>query len=368
MNLQDLAQIKAELLCYGVRLDSNAREKGIIKNSYLFDGGFVHAAHFLVGEIVVNTCVSEKFCEDSPYEITWEDDRALLSKNGAYLCDIEILPLPKWCLEKIDGHEIGDYLRPHSLSCISCCPKLKCTYFKDGQQCKFCSLESCSLDGNDLDLVLSASTVAKMIEKALEQNPNYEIAFSGGTCSGEDRSAVYFSQICELVTKGRKDKNRISVEIAPPEKDIYIERLFNSGASALIMNIEIANEDERKRICPGKATIPLSRYIDAFKKAIDVFGKGNVSSVLIAGLQPADEVIDFCKTLISIGVVPTIIPFKPLNNSLMSEHEITDSNELLQIARKVGKLLISKGLFARKQSGCTKCGGCSLETVFQLAY
>ena len=367
LKLLELAKIKAELLCYGVRLDTCAIKNGTIKNSYLFDGGFVHAAHFLIDEIVVNTCVTESFCNKSPYEIAWENNHSVLMKNGNYVCNIDILPLPEWCLEEIDGRKIGDYFRPHSPNCISCCPKLKCTYYTDNEQCKFCSLGIHS-DNGDLETKLPASVVSKMVKKALQNNPNYEIALSGGTCSSDDKSAVYFSEICNLITNYGTEKYDISVELAPPDNNTYIKQLFESGATAVIMNIEIANEELRREICPGKANIPLSRYFEAFEYAVSIFGRGNVSSVLIAGIQPAEDIINICKELIPMGVVPTIIPFKPLDNCMMNDRPIVNPDEVLHIAEKVNEILQSEKLYAREQSGCTKCGGCSLESVFQLAY
>ncbi|MCL2284344.1 MAG: hypothetical protein FWC26_13590 [Fibromonadales bacterium] len=363
----EIAKIKAELLCYGVRLDAIVEEKGKIKNSYLLDGGFVHAAHFLIDNIIVNTCVNEEFCKVSPYEIVWDNGRTILKKEDIFVCDIEILSLPDWCLNKIDDYIIGDYLRPHSPNCISCCPKLKCTYYTDNQQCKFCSLAFCA-NNNNLDTILPVSTVAEMVKTALRYNHNYEIALSGGTCSSEDKSAIYFSDICNLITNNGKDKHNISIELAPPDKDLYIELLLKAGASSLIMNIEVVDEKLRKKICPGKSNISLNRYFEAFEKAVSVFGRGNVSSVLIAGIQPADDIINICKKLIPMGVIPTIIPFKPLDSSQMSEHRPSDPEEVLSIAKNVNDILFVEDLSVSKQSGCTKCGGCSLESVFQLVH
>jgi radical SAM protein (TIGR04043 family) len=367
MRLSELAKIKAELLCFGVRLNSTAREKCAIQNSYLLDGGFVHAAHFLIDGVVVNTCVTEKFCQHSPYEISWENNISILKKDGDVVCQIEVLPLPKWCLQKIDGRVIGDYLRPHSPNCISCCPKLRCTYYADDAQCKFCSL-GIRADNGEFTSVLPVPTVVQMVKRALENNPGYEIALSGGTCSSDDKSAVYFSEICGLLTNNRKENYDISVELAPPDKDIYIEQLYEAGATALIMNIEIANQVLRKEICPGKSKILLSRYFEAMEKAVSIFGRGKVSSVLIAGIQPAEDIIGICKQLIPIGVIPTIIPFKPIDGCQMSTHSITNADEVLRIAGIVNESLRAEKLFACSQSGCTKCGGCSLESVFQLEY
>jgi radical SAM protein (TIGR04043 family) len=365
MDLTELARVKAELLCFGVQFDEGGKEDGVYRNSYLFDGAFVHAAHFLINGIVINTCVSEKFCKDSPYVIVWEDEKHILKKNGIHICPIDVLQLPEWSKKIIDGYRIGDYIRPHSPNCISGCPKLRCGYYHDKNQCKFCSLATYAENNNLID-VLPERLIVEMIKEALDFNPNYEIALSGGTCSTEDKSARYFANICRELTSNREKSFDISIELAPPDKDSYIEELYNAGATALIMNIEIANEDFRKKICPGKSGISLDRYFSAFKKGVALFGRGKISSVLIAGIQPVKNIIDICKRIIPMGVVPTIIPFKPLDNSLMNDEPTTNPEEVLDIAWQVNELLKNEGLFVQNQGGCTKCGGCSLESVFQL--
>ena len=362
MTLSDVIKIKADLLCHGVQLEDTAKEICTYKNSYILDGGFVHAAHFLIEGTIINTCVSESFCKKSPFVIRSLNDRFVLSKDNKYICEIEILPLPQWCTEKVDNYLIGDYFRPHSPNCISGCPKLRCSYYRNGNQCKFCSLESHLYTS---ETVLPEFIVMKMIERALLYNPNYEIALSGGTCSSEDHSAIYFSSICNLLTARKREKLDISIELAPPDKDNYIDMLYKSGATALIMNIEIVDENLRKTICPGKAIIPISRYFSAFEKAVSVFGRGNVSSVLIAGIQPAEDIIYISEKLIHMGVIPTIIPFKPLDNCLLFEAPTTNPEEVLFIAKQVNILLRNEKLHSYKQGGCTKCGGCSLESVFQ---
>ena len=368
MKLVDLIETKAELLCYGVQVDDKARRTRTFENSYLLDGGFVHAAHFMIEDTVINTCVVEDFCKKSPYKITWDNDKSILTKNDKFVCKIDVLPTPAWCDEKIGTMRIGDYIRPHSPECISCCPNLECSY-KGIDQCQFCSLNSYA-DNNKLASVLDVSTVAKMIKRAIDSTPGgYEIALSGGTCNTEDKSAVYFTNICHELTKNKITRRGISIELVPPDKDSYIEDLHRAGATAIIMNIEIANEEKRREICLGKSSISLTRYFDALKKAVDVFGRGNVSSVLIAGIQPEDDIKAICSKLIPMGVVPTIIPFKPLNDcsmSFMKGYKRADPKELVQIAKHVNQLLVEQNLYACRQEGCTKCGGCSLEIVTQI--
>lgn len=356
MNCEELIQLKAKLLCYGVKANKNTRMFMKEVNPYVLDKGFMHAAHFLIGNLVINTCISEKFCENSPFSIDVVDQRLELYEDKRYVTEIKVLPLPEWCNNYVDGYRIGDYLRPHSPNCVACWPYLICNYYSQGNQCKFCSMGS-----YHIQTILPEHIVGRMIEKSLRHNPHYEVALSGGTCNEPDHSINYFSKICQDARKYGAEY--ISVETAPPSDLSYISELSRSGATAIIMNLEIADNCLRKQLCPGKSLISELHYMHAYEEAIKSFGIGNVSCVLIAGIQEAEEIVKKASDLINIGVIPTIIPFKPLDGCILKEHKTVNPDELIIISSEIEKMLKKHNLFAVNQKGCTKCNGCSLETI-----
>lgn len=356
MTCYDLMLLKAKLLCYGIRANTNTKMYMKEANHYVLDKGFMHAAHFLIEDLVINTCITENFCQNSPFEIKPNGAHLELYENDVLVAPIEVLHLPDWCDEYVEGYRIGDYIRPHSPNCVACWPYLKCNYYAQGQQCKFCSM------GNyHIKTILPEHVVVQMIRKALEYNPEYEIALSGGTCDAPDHSISYFSSICKEAKKYNAEY--ISVETAPPSDLRYIDELKESGATAIIMNLEVADDTLRKQLCPGKATISQDHYFQAYARAVKAFGAGNVSCVLIAGIQKNEDIVRKAQELIEIGVIPTIIPFKPLDGCILRGYPTTNPDELIEVARKVDKLLNQQGLVADEQKGCTKCNGCSLETI-----
>lgn len=356
MTCLELMQLKAKLLCYGVKADKNVQMRMKEVNSYILDKGFMHAAHFLIGDVVINTCISEAFCKKSPYSVAMSGDGFGLYENEKYITKIEVLPLPQWCNEYVEGYRVGDYIRPHSNNCVACWPYLICNYYSQGKQCQFCSMGS-----YHIQTILPNDIVGRMIEKALNFKTQYEVALSGGTCHEPDHSIKYFASICEHARKNGAEY--ISVETAPPNELHYLRQLKDSGATAVIMNLEIADDNLRKQLCPGKSSISQLHYMHAYEEAVKRFGIGNVSCVLISGLQNADDIIQKSEELIDIGVIPTIIPLKPLDGCLLKNHPTADPNELIMISTEIEKKLSKYGLLATNQKGCTKCNGCSLETV-----
>ena len=153
----------------------------------------------------------------------------------------------------------------------------------------------------------------------------------------------------------------ISVECAPPENSSYLLRLKNAGATAVVMNIEIYDEELRKKICPGKGIISNQRYFDSLRQAVKIFKEGNVSSVLIVGLQPKHDIIIASEKLVEIGVIPTLIPFKPLDGTPMESLPLPDCEDYIEVSREVAIMLKKRHLEIDRTSGCAACGACSLE-------
>ncbi|MFX8351104.1 radical SAM protein, partial [Acinetobacter baumannii] len=76
------------------------------------------------------------------------------------------------------------------------------------------------------------------------------------------------------------------------------------------MHLEVVGEDIRRRIMPGKAMVPVARYFEAFEAAVPVFGRGQVSTYILAGLgDTAEELLAVSRRLVEIGVYPFIVPF-----------------------------------------------------------
>lgn len=352
--------VKAELLCFGLSMTENHKKIARKHNPFIDEKGLIHAIHILYKGLTINVCVAEKFCQMSPYAVDYDvkNNTWILLKNGIELGDFDFLEMPSWINKLIDRIEVGSILRPHSEKCLSLWPSTECVYIRDGKGCLFCGLNS---ENNSNGKVFSQKTVVSAIAKALEFNPNYEINLSGGTCQSPESSIQYLSDLCRKINMLKRDAI-ISVECAPPKDNDLLNDLFESGASAIIMNIEVFDDELRKKICPGKSVIPIERYLSSLEYATKIFGKGNVSSVLIMGIQPKEDIKSACEELIKRGVIPTIMPFKPLDDTSLSEHKVPDPAEYIELSKHVANLLNKYKLIINPCSGCTSCGGCSLET------
>lgn len=348
--------VKAELLCYGLKLTEDQFVRAMKYNPYIKEKGFIHAVHIKYQNTLINVCVAEKYCQRSPYEVSVKKDGDWhLLKDGIDIGRFEFLHMPQWVSEIVDGHEVGELVRPHADKCLSLWPSTSCHYVQKNLGCKFCCLtdfhEAC---------IWSIENVVKCLELALKENPNYEVNLSGGTCENPDTAIDYLSGVCQAVKRKFKDV-RISVECAPPTDVKKLDQLYQSGATALAMNLEIYDDSIRMEICPGKSSISREYYFEVLKEAVSLFGKGNVASVLIVGLQPKEDIVTAYRKMVDVGVVPTLIPFKPLDGTQMENHKLTDVNEYISLSKELALYMKQKSLRIQCNNGCASCGACSLE-------
>ncbi|MCH5157383.1 MAG: radical SAM protein [Clostridiales bacterium] len=351
MDCNKLAQLKAGLLCYGVNVDKEVGAELLKSRPYFYDKGFVHAVNANIMGSNVCVSVAELFSGSSPYH--------LVTKDGKFYINYENESVPITLFDDLPKTNtvIDDLARPHSNHVISLWPSLVCCYDRPGKKCKFCSIKP-----TDEQTVVPAKEVVEGLRALFEKTQKYSINLGGGTHVNPDRMVEYLIDIIKGVRTFTNTP--ISVELAPPSNLDLIAALKEAGASSLIMNLEVANPARRREICPGKSSITYEHYYAAYNKAVEIFGRGKVSCVLIAGIQPKEEIVAECAKLTDIGVIPTIIPFKAMDDCEFHDKPNCNHLELLWISSQVGALLRSKGLSPQMQEGCTKCGGCSLETNY----
>ncbi len=345
---KDIISLKADLLCLGARVERQTA--GMLEAEYphFFERGFVHAVNIRTGDTNINISVAEEFSSESPYLIVKRGEEYRIIGNGwdEPIRFYENLPHT--------GTVLDDLARLHSPTCINIWPSTVCCFDTPELKCRFCSLKA------DAERPIDTGEMSDALKLLLAKIPdNYNLNFSGGTYRDPDWMVRYW---IDLTRKIRAfSQVSITIEFAPPADLSLLQKLKEAGATVAIMNLEVADPERRKVICPGKSRISYEHYHAAFREAVRVFGWGMVSSVLIGGIQPKEEIIKECTAMASEGVFPTVMPFRPMDDCEYNGLERCRPEELLEIGDCLGGLLHKYCLDFRKQPGCTECGGCSLE-------
>lgn len=144
--------------------------------------------------------------------------------------------------------------------------------------------------------------------------PAKHVLLGGGTPNMKDMGAVLAAELCKAIKK--RFNLSCYVMISAPSKNEYIDLLWKAGVDELGMNLEFYSDDARQKYIPGKEKyIGKSRYYDALEHAVSRFGPINTRSILVTGLENPEHTISGVESLASIGVMPILSPFRPLNNT-----------------------------------------------------
>ncbi len=345
---KDLIQLKAELLCLGAKVEKEAAELLAAEYPRFFDKGYVHAVNFRLGDANINVSVSEAFAAGSPYQIVNREGTYRLV-GGGWDEPIRFYPnLPR------TGTVVDDLAQLHSPTCVNIWPSTNCCYDTPELKCRFCSLQP------EAEKPVDTEELSRGLKLLLAQaSGELALNFSGGTYGDPDSMVRYWIDLARKI-RAFSDVS-ITVEFAPPSDLRLLGEMKEAGINVAIMNLEVADPELRKRICPGKSRISYEHYHEAFREAVKVFGWGMVSSVLIGGIQPKEDIMRECEVIAAEGVFPTVMPFRPMDDCVYHGLERCRPEDLLEMGEHLGGLLLKYGLDFRKQPGCTECGGCSLE-------
>lgn len=120
-----------------------------------------------------------------------------------------------------------------------------------------------------------------------------------------DFETKVFARIAERIVPIIKDiaEEGLVVVMSPPRNKNLIDDLKKAGAEKVVFNLEAVTEKGFQKYCPGKADLGYYFFIDRLKYAIDVFGKGNVWTNLVFGLENIEDTLEKCSELIKEGIV-----------------------------------------------------------------
>ena len=90
--------------------------------------------------------------------------------------------------------------------------------------------------------------------------------------------------------------------------------------------------DLREEIMPMKGKNPIERYIRVWQECVDVFGKNEVYTMIIAGLGETDEnILRGVELAANLGVVASIVPHTPMRKAVYSDMEPPSVERMLYL-------------------------------------
>jgi hypothetical protein len=307
--------VKISLLNQGVRLTDRAlKVAGQIKNA-VFDAMDIK----IFDGLRVNCPKDNKWIGMSPWEIDVDNVGSLLLRyQQTSICSVQI--------DKVDTFAERETSRgvPFTSASFFATDRLRlhhgpsCKFQQSGKGCLFCDMPINSIQ-------FSIKDIYEIIDFYLEHAVGLRHFLIGGGSHDDEINTI--SMLARYI-RSKSDK-RIYAMCLPIEDDTEFSALLDAGVNEIAFNIEIFDPLIAHSIMPGKGAIPRDIYFRALKMATKYWGKdGNVRSLVIAGLEPEESLLNGIKQLCEIGVMPIVSVFRPLRRTAM-ESVIPPSNTWL---------------------------------------
>lgn len=302
----------------------------------------------------------------SPYSAQIDGAAATLERDNQVIGSITFPQPPQFYrLSTTDGIPYWKIALLHSHNVLATTVLQTCMRYRDTSTvCQFCAIEK-SLEAGRTIARKTPEQLAEVAEAAVRLDGVQHMVMTTGTPHSRDRGAAYLTE-CAAAVKARVNLP-IQAQCEPPDEFHWFERMRAAGIDSLGMHLEAVDPAVRARIMPGKAEVPVSYYLDAFAAAVKVFGWGQVSTYLLAGLGDSFETLtEMTDRLIGLGVYPFVVPFVPISHTPLAHHPVPDSQFMNRLYKTVGAQLKQAGMTsAQIKAGCAKCGACSALSQFE---
>ena len=305
---------------------------------------------------------------DSPYVVEAPDaeGRARILKEGAVLAHVEFPARAKFLdLSTADGIPYGHIAQLHAKDVLATTVLQTCIRYESRKKtCKFCAIGQSLAAGRTIAHKTPAQ-LAEVARAAVQLDGVKHMVMTTGTPAGKDRGAKVLADSAEAI--------RAAVDLPlqgqcePPEDDAWHRRMKDAGIDSLGMHLEVVTPELRAAIMPGKAQVPLGKYFDSFAAAVEVFGWGQVSTYILAGLGDTEEaILAMCEKLTAIGVYPFVVPFVPVSGTPMESHPAPTSSFMHGVLVPLAQMILDAGMRADSiKAGCGRCGACSALSAFE---
>lgn len=304
----------------------------------------------------------------SPFETSRSNssESVALKRDGYSVATISFAPQPKFLdLKTADGVPYGHIAQLHGRDVLATTVLQTCVrYGRRETSCQFCSIGESLSAGRTINRK-TPDQLAEVAKAAVELDGVKHMVMTTGTPNFTDRGAEILCESAAAV-KAAVDLP-IQAQCEPPDDPAWFQRLKDAGVDSLGMHLEAVTPEVRERIMPGKASVSIEEYMTAFVDAVKVFGWGQVSTYILAGLGDTREaILEMCERLVAVGVYPFVVPFAPNSGTPLENHPAPDASFMRSLLNPLGHMLVEHGLqSANIKAGCGRCGACSSLAAFE---
>ncbi|MFW7267206.1 MSMEG_0568 family radical SAM protein [Gluconacetobacter sp. Hr-1-5] len=326
-----------------------------------------HKAITIAGQTVMVPVYTAE-ARRSPFQasVPGDDGTSMLERDGQALGPIRFPAPPRFYgLETADGIPYWKIALLHGRDTLATTVHQTCIRYADRRtSCQFCAIGQ-SLEAGRTIAYKTPAQLAEVAKAAVELDHVRDMVLTTGTPNIVDRGAAVLAESARAI-RAAVDLP-LQVQCEPPRDHAWFGRLREAGADSLGMHLEAATQAVRDRIMPGKATVSVDRYLEAFASAVPVFGRGQVNTYLLAGLgDTAEEILALAERLIALGVYPFVVPFVPISGTPLENHAPPSSDFMKSVLAPLGGMLRAANMKSTDiRAGCGRCGACSSLSAYE---
>lgn len=316
---------KFNLLSYGLTLTDSARsqiqKQNNIKLPQQVRSGASNGLDIVLphGQWVNVPIYNNDTYHQPTFLLDWQEEYVLYTEQDpSNTIPILIAPKPKYydlhTSSNTPMHLVGQMFTDR----IGFGLRNSCYFWKKERRCSFCTIGF--KDQEEVPIKHTQDIIETL--KAALKDPIYSpkhILISGGTFPNDGWTTKPFAEIAREIRKFTQLP--LYLMAVPPTDLSELETLREVGYTEIALNIEIFSKEYAKKIIPGKHhEIGLERYLQAIAAARQYWGRAEVRSLLVAGLEPPESTLEGVEQILDAGGTPILSAFRPLNGSRLVHH------------------------------------------------
>ena len=278
-----------------------------------------------------------------PYHVDYRDGRLVLVDQDQIIAEVEYWPKPEFYNHVTSSGVPMNFVaigRPQRL-CIS--PASYCHFWKNDKGCRYCDIvPQFAQQKKEIGFYskINPHDVSETVRQALKEPGRFtSICLTAGsnTQGAEpfDAEVDFYIELLQAIGENFKTPRFPSQLIATAFTEKQLIRLYeNTGLMSYTADLEVLDEDLFNWICPGKAEwVGYREWKNRLKQAVAIFGRGNVNTGLVAGVElvppygytdydaALNHVLEEAEELAEIGVSTVYVVWVPRPGSYFRDHQ-----------------------------------------------
>ncbi|HLH70861.1 MAG TPA: MSMEG_0568 family radical SAM protein [Candidatus Dormibacteraeota bacterium] len=303
----------------------------------------------------------------SPFTLRRDDKGWALYRGQERLGTAVVPPRPRYYdLTTADGVPYWKIALLH-LDSLASTVIQTCAYWGTADQCRFCGIQL-TLEAGQTIAVKRPEQLAEVARAAKELDGAVDVTLTTGSTRGRDRGALYVGRCARAVKEATGLP--VQAQFEPPEDLGVLTTVKELGVDSVGIHVETFDPAVLARVAPAKARTGIEGYFRAWERAVEVFGRGQVSTYVILGMgEDPGLTLEGCRRAIDLGVYPFVVPLRPVPGSLMGDLLPPPPDYVESMYRKVVPYLLARGLTSSTvRAGCARCNACSALSAFERSF